>query len=96
MHTIGASLDVPWESGSVIISGHYESLRYEDRANLTQLKPIFLLNAAINQKIGKNLTVFGALRNILNKSYESFSGYYMSGITLTVGMKFKFDVNGSE
>jgi len=96
MHTFGASLDVPWESGSVIISGHYESLRYEDRANLTQLKPIFLLNAAINQKLGKNLTVFGALRNILNKSYESFSGYYMPGITLMVGMKFKFDVNGSE
>jgi len=92
MHTIGASLDVPWESGSVIISGHYESLRYEDRANLTQLKSIFLLNAAINQKLGKNLTAFGALRNILNKSYESFSGYYMPGITLMVGMKFKFDV----
>jgi len=92
MHTIGASLDVPWESGSVIISGHYESLRYEDRANLTQLKPIFLLNAAINQKIGKNLTVFGALRNILNKSYESFSGYYMPGITLMVGVRANLEV----
>jgi vitamin B12 transporter len=92
MHTIGASLDVPWESGSVIISGHYESLRYEDRANLTQLKPVFLLNAAINQKIGKNLTVFGALRNILNKSYESFSGYYMPGITLMVGVRANLEV----
>jgi len=92
MHTIGASLDVPWESGSVIISGHYESLRYEDRANLTQLKPIFLLNTTINQKIGKNLTVFGALRNILNKSYESFSGYYMPGITLTVGVRANLEV----
>jgi len=92
MHTIGASLDVPWKSGSVIISGHYESLRYEDRANLTQLKPVFLLNAAINQKIGKNLTVFGALRNILNKSYESFSGYYMPGVTLTVGVRANLEV----
>jgi vitamin B12 transporter len=92
MHTIGGALDVPWESGSVIISGHYEGLRYEDRANLTQLKPVFLLNAAINQKIGKNLTAFGALRNILNKSYESFSGYYMPGITLTVGVRANLEV----
>jgi len=93
MHTIGISLEVPWESGSVIISGHYESLRYDDRANLTQLKPVFLLNAAVNQKIGKNLAIFGVLRNILNESYQSFSGYPMPGITLTVGLRADLEVN---
>jgi vitamin B12 transporter len=93
VHTIGVSLEIPWDSGSVIISGHYESLRYNDRANLTQLKPHFLLNATINQKIGKNLTAFGVLRNILNESYQSFSDYPMPGITLTVGMRANFDVN---
>ncbi len=35
-HTISGSFEIPWESGSVIISGHYESLRYNDRANITQ------------------------------------------------------------
>jgi vitamin B12 transporter len=92
MHTIGVSLEVPWESGSVIISGHYESLRYDDRANLTQLKPVFLLNAMINQKIGKNLAIFGVLRNILNESYQSFSDYPMPGITLTIGLRANLEV----
>jgi len=91
-HTIGASLEILWESGSVIISGQYESLRYNDRANLTQLKPHFLLNAAINQKIGKNFTIFGVLRNILNESYESFSDYPMPGITLTMGLRINLEI----
>jgi len=91
-HTIGGSLEIPWGSGSVIISGHYESLRYDDRANLTQLKPHFLLNATVNQKIGKNLTAFGVLRNILNESYQSFNDYPMPGITLTLGMRTNLEI----
>jgi len=92
VHTINGSLEIPWKSGSVIISGHYESLRYNDRANLTQLKPYFLLNAAVNQKIGKNITVFGVMRNILNESYESFSDYPMPGITLTMGLRANLEI----
>jgi len=91
-HTIGCSLEIPWESGSVIISGHYESLRYNDRANITQLKPHFLLNASVNQKIGKNLTTFCVLRNILNESYESFADYPMPGITLTIGLRANLEI----
>ncbi|WP_461251551.1 TonB-dependent receptor plug domain-containing protein [Treponema sp. R8-4-B8] len=94
VHTIGGSLEVPWESGSVIISGHFESLRYDDRANITQLKPHFLLNANVNQKIGKNLTAFGVLRNILNESYQSFNDYPMPGITLTMGLRLQYDTEG--
>jgi vitamin B12 transporter len=91
-HTIGGSLEIPWESGSVIISGHYESLRYNDRANITQLKPHFLLNATVNQKIGKYLTAFGVLRNILNESYQSFNDYPMPGIMLTLGMRVNLEI----
>jgi len=91
-HTIGASIDVQWDGGSVIISGHYESSRYADRANIIKMKPVFLLNAAINQKIGKNFTVFGVLRNILNESYQSFDDYPMPGITLTMGLKANLEV----
>jgi vitamin B12 transporter len=93
VHTIGGSLEIPWETGSIIISGHYESLRYDDRANFSKLNPYFLLNAAINQKIGKNLAAFGVLRNILNESYQSFSDYPMPGITLTMGLKMRFAVD---
>ncbi len=92
VHTIGGSLEIPWKSGSLIISGHYESLRYDDRANLTKMKPHFLLNANVNQKIGKNLTAFGALRNILNESFQSFNDYPMPGITLTMGLRANLEV----
>jgi vitamin B12 transporter len=92
VHTVGASLEIPWETGSIMMSGHYESLRFQDRANLIKLKPHFVLNATVNQKIGTYLSVFGALRNILNTSYESFGDYPMPGITLTLGMKAQFDV----
>jgi vitamin B12 transporter len=94
-HTIGASLELPWKisgyGGFLLISGHYESLRYADTANLTRLKPYFLLNANFNQRIGKNLTAFAIARNILNTSYESFADYPMPGITVTIGMKLNYE-----
>ncbi|MDR1839651.1 MAG: TonB-dependent receptor [Treponema sp.] len=92
-HTIGGSLDISWEGGSLLISGQYESLRYHDTANLTTLKPVFLLNAAVNQKISENLSVFCALRNILNVSYESFYNYPMPGFTLTLGLRVNMEMN---
>jgi outer membrane cobalamin receptor len=90
MHTIGASFDISWETGSLLISGQYESLRFEDRPNLVELKPHFLLNANLNQKIGQNFTVFGTARNILNTSYQSFYDYPMPGITLTLGIRMQY------
>ena len=92
VHTIGGSLEIHWNNGFVSINGHYESLRFQDRANLTELKPHFLLNGAVNQKIGQYLAIFGSLRNILNTSYESFIDYPMPGITLTLGLRTQFDV----
>jgi vitamin B12 transporter len=91
LHTIGASLEVPWETGSVLVSGHYESLRFSDRANLSKLKPCFLLNVVFNQKIGKNFSVFAVMRNLLNQSYESFADYPMPGINITLGLKMVFE-----
>jgi len=92
VHTVGISLEIPWDSGSLIISGHYESLRFDDRANLSKLGPYFLLNASFNQKIGNNFTLFGALRNILNTSYQSFADYPMPGISLTIGLRTNLEV----
>ncbi|MDR3171237.1 MAG: TonB-dependent receptor [Treponema sp.] len=91
MHTIGASLDIPWKSGNFLISGHYETLRYADTANITELDPYFLLNINVNQKIGKNVTAFGVIRNILNQSYESFDDYPMPGLTVTLGIRMHFE-----
>jgi vitamin B12 transporter len=92
MHTIGASLDIPWKTGSLFISGHYETLRFADTGNITKLDPYFLMNITVNQKLGGSFTVFAAGRNILNTSYESFDGYPMPGFTLTLGLKMNFDI----
>jgi vitamin B12 transporter len=90
-HTIGFSLDLPWKTGSLLISGYFESERYSDTANITVLDSHFLLNANINQKIGDNLTAFAVFRNILNASYQSFYNYPMPGITMTLGMRFAIE-----
>jgi vitamin B12 transporter len=97
MHTFGASLDLSWgakdspKAGSILLSGHYESLRFANTANITELDPYFLLNVNVNQQIGKNLTAFAVARNLLNTSYESFDDYPMPGITITLGMRFNFE-----
>ena len=90
-HTAGGSLDIFWGTGSMLISGHFESLRYIDRPNITLLNPFFLLNIHINQDISKNFSMFISGRNLLNTPYESFYGYPLPGINLTFGMKFKFE-----
>jgi vitamin B12 transporter len=92
-HTLGGSLEIIWKTGSLIISAHFESLRYADTANLSALDPYFLLNMNLNQKIENNFSMFAALRNITNESYESFSGYPMPGIMLTLGLKTQFERN---
>ncbi|GHV37496.1 vitamin B12 transporter BtuB [Spirochaetia bacterium] len=99
MHTIGASVSIPWKTGTpkagaLIISGHYESLRYAEVANITRLDPHFLLNITVNQGINKNISAFAVARNILNTSYESFNDYPMPGITLTLGMKVNYEGPG--
>jgi vitamin B12 transporter len=99
MHTIGVSVDIPWgttgsgKAGSLLVSGHYEDLRFANTSNITKLEPHFLLNITVNQQIGKNLTAFAAARNILNSSYESFANYPMPGITITIGLKMNFEVH---
>jgi vitamin B12 transporter len=96
LHSAGFSINIPWKTeskehgGSLVISGHYQGLRYSDTANISKLKPYFLLNANINQGFNKNLSAFLIFRNILNQSYESFNDYYMPGLTITLGVKAKF------
>ncbi|MDR1904415.1 MAG: TonB-dependent receptor, partial [Treponema sp.] len=96
LHTLGASLEIPWQTGSFLISCRYEGLRYNDYVatpaatmNTGKLEPTFLLNINVNQEINKNLSAFAVLRNILNKSYQSFYDYHMPGLTVTLGMAMK-------
>ncbi|MDR2303791.1 MAG: TonB-dependent receptor [Treponema sp.] len=92
IHTIGVSPDIPRKTGSLLISGHYETLRFTDTGNITKLDSYFLMNITVNQKFGGNFTVFAAGRNILNTSYESFDGYPMPGFTATLALKINCDI----
>jgi vitamin B12 transporter len=94
MHTVGVSAQFRWETGSLLISGHYEGLRYTDYTaimNTGELDPHFILNISFNQKMGKTFTLFAVLRNALNESYVSMLDYPMPGITLTTGLKAVFE-----
>lgn len=97
MHTLGGSVSISWKTfvrgleGSLLITCHYEGLRYANTSNITELDPQFLLNAHVNQRIGKNFTVFAAANNILDSSYESYEGYPMPGLTVTLGMRFNIE-----
>jgi vitamin B12 transporter len=89
-HIVGASIDLSWKSGepaagSLVLSAHWESVRYADTLNRMELEPYCLVNVTVNQSIGKNLNVFAALRNALNQLYTSFAEYPMPGISLTLG-----------
>jgi vitamin B12 transporter len=98
LHAMGASLEIQWETGSLLIFGQYEGLRYADYTttmNLDELDPRFLLNITLNQKINKNLMAFAVLRNALNESYVSMADYHMPGITATVGIKMIFGETGN-
>ncbi|MDR2305223.1 MAG: TonB-dependent receptor [Treponema sp.] len=86
-HTIGASADVSWGTGSALLSAHYESVRYYSVTNLVELAPYLLVNLNVNQTLGKHLTVFTALRNLLNQSYESYNRYPMPAFNMTTGVK---------
>jgi vitamin B12 transporter len=96
MHIVGASVDVPWNtaspgrSGSLLVSVHWESLRYADTLNHMELEPYCLLNITVNQNIGKHVTAFAIVRNALNSLYTSFAEYPMPGVTLTVGARTSF------
>jgi outer membrane receptor protein involved in Fe transport len=95
-HHFGFSAKLYWESGSFFVTGRYESLRYADTANLSILEPHFLLDLTVNQDIGKNFSAFAVVRNALNTSYQSFKDYPMPGITVTVGIKTRFEYKTEE
>jgi vitamin B12 transporter len=102
MHTAGVSIEVPWKAGksklagSLIISGHFESLRYVNTQNNAKLDPVFLLNIIYNQKLSKNISIFGKINNALNTHYFSYIDYPMPGISFTIGLRTEFGTKKQE
>ena len=98
VNTFTASLELPWKTtgkklpGSFIISGRFETARYADTANITELDPYFILNITYNQKVNELITVFGKINNVTNTHYVSFADYPMPGITLTLGARINMEI----
>jgi vitamin B12 transporter len=88
-HIAGASLDLRWKTGSLLVSAHWESLRYADTLNRMPLEPYCLLNLTLNQELGRSVTVFALARNALNRLYTSFAEYPMPGFTISCGLRVK-------
>jgi vitamin B12 transporter len=95
-HIIGGSADLAWETGSIMVSAHYETTRYADTTNQIALAPHCVAHATLNQNMGKYLVFFASLRNIFNAQYESFASYYMPGISLASGVRAKFNIKKEE
>jgi vitamin B12 transporter len=97
MHTLGASLELPWISvneklpGSLVLSCHFESSRYTNTGNTVKLDPCFLLNITYNQRLNENLGLFGKINNALNTQYVSYADYPMPGISVTLGVNLIFE-----
>ncbi|MDR1909710.1 MAG: TonB-dependent receptor [Spirochaetaceae bacterium] len=89
-HVVGGSVDFQWKTGSLLVSAHYEGTRYADTMNEMPLDPHVIMHMTFNQGLGRYLTAFASLRNMLNAHYESFAGYYMPGMSLTAGLRAKW------
>ena len=90
-HIIGGTIDLGWKTGSLLISAHAETTRYADTTNLMPLEPYCIMHATVNQNLGRHITFFASLRNILNAQYESFASYNMPGVSLVTGVRARFD-----
>ena len=96
VHTLGASLEIPWKTaknklpGSLVVSGRLEGARFVNSANTIKLDPVFLANIVYNQKVHRNIGIFGKISNALNTSYVSYADYPMPGINITVGLNMNF------
>ncbi|MDR0554627.1 MAG: TonB-dependent receptor [Treponema sp.] len=90
VHRPGLRVELAWKGGSLALSGVYEAERVAEDYT-TVLDPWFSLTVNANQKIGERFAAFAVIRNALDQRYQSFKGYPMPGITVTVGIKANFE-----
>jgi outer membrane receptor protein involved in Fe transport len=96
-HIAGGSVDLEWKTGSCLVSAHWESRRYADVFKQMPLDPNSLVNATVNQDIGKHLTLSANVRNALNWLYTSFAEYPMPGTSFTLSARVRFEgIGGKE
>ncbi len=91
-HRIHASVEVPWKTGNVVLSGSYESERfatYTSKGNASPLDPFVLLDLTVNQNIGEHFAAFASINNILNEDYFLVEGYPMPKLNVKIGFSYE-------
>jgi len=87
LHTLGLGARWRWESGSVSLRGHFESIRYTSTLNLYYLPSFCTVDVTFDQALGGGLTLFSSVTNALNQGYQTVEGYPLPGAAFTVGLR---------
>jgi vitamin B12 transporter len=95
-HRAGVSADIPWRTGSLLVSARFEGRRYTERTNTIVLDPHFTVDVNVNKRLSDNWTLFGEVRNLLNASYESHINYPMPGASLTLGARYQLAISSEQ
>ncbi|NBK22927.1 MAG: TonB-dependent receptor [Spirochaetia bacterium] len=84
-HTAKASASFRYNIFDAVISGEYLG-----KTSSATSENIFVLNLSVNAQITDSLTMYVALDNMLNASYELQGGYPMPGTKIRLGGNLKF------
>jgi vitamin B12 transporter len=91
LHVFSAGIELLWNTGSLILSPHFESSRYTAVENINELDSFFTMNVSVNQKIGQRVLLYCTLNNIFNESYVTVEGYPMPGFSAALGIKMHIE-----
>ncbi len=90
LHTLSFGANISWGSGSLNITGHFESERYTTILNVTKLDPVFTMDIDFRQKVGI-ITLFASFKNIFNNFSMSMEGYPAPNGSFVTGIKVDFE-----
>jgi vitamin B12 transporter len=91
MHVLGLGVELFWNTGSILLSQHYESTKYTAITNLNEIDSYFTADISLNQKMGNNFTFFCSLNNIFGESYITAEGYPMPGFSINTTIRFNIE-----
>jgi outer membrane receptor protein involved in Fe transport len=89
IHNIGASLVFDNKRNYLSAGLHFESLRYERTSNDTFLPSHTVVDVLYRRRYGEALSLYIAVDNLFNESYEIVQGYPMPGTFIRSGVEIE-------
>lgn len=90
--TAGLSAILNMDDYSINMEGNFVGSRYTSNINLYKMKPYLLVNVSGEIKCFDYFVPYFRVDNLLNTKYQAVENYPMPGISITLGSKFKFDI----